>query len=53
MSVVGQNGREEMWVLLFPDFERTVTDKSEVCFSKFTFFAYIQVCASLPKHGHL
>lgn len=37
ISDVGQNVREEMCVYLFPAFERIVTVKREVCFSKFTF----------------
>lgn len=47
MSDVGQKVREEMWVFLLSDFERTVTDKRELFFSKFTFlhiFKFVHHC---------
>lgn len=50
MSEKGQNAREEMCVFLLPQFERTVSDRWEFCFSKFTIlYIYKSLCASLPK----
>lgn len=53
ISDVGQNVREATCVFLFPDFERTVTDKREVCFSKFTFLHIFKFVHRCQKHGHL
>lgn len=36
MSEIGQNVREEMYVFFLPHFERTVSDRRKVGFSKFT-----------------
>lgn len=36
MSKIGQNEREEMSVFLLPHFERTVSGRKEVFFSRFT-----------------
>lgn len=53
VSDIGQNVRGEMWVVLFPDFERALTDKREVCFSKFTFLHIFKFVHHCQKHGHL
>lgn len=47
MSKISQNAREEMSVFLLPHFERTVSGRKEVFFSRF--YIYKSLCPSLPR----
>lgn len=49
MSEIGQNVREEMHMFFLPRFERTVSDRWEFYFSKFTLKRYKNSHAALPK----